>query len=370
MFDALACLEGRQLHNVKGKLATIGCALALLPAVPVMAQNCTPDDIGLFLQADIDSFQTDHGPCDTIVQYLDVNRSGETNTIVNLDGLSGLTHIGIDPMNWGRLSISQNSKLTSISGLSNLVFAGEIYMENNNSLTSLTGLSGFPADSFALGALKLNQMDGLTSLAGLPAALFGMSQLEIESNDSLTSLAGVPAMSFISDIRISDNDKLTSLSALSAIGQVGGIFMEQVILGRIEIVGNIMLTDLSGIPPATALNRLSISGNGTQIASSQSGSRTQGAAWNLDFLSELEHIGDHLIISNNPLLADCSALKKVLDDVDDGEQGPGPGQDGIPDVQGIIIIQNNQAGCNSIQEILDSDTVDDGVFEDSFESES
>jgi len=370
MFDALTCLGGRQLHNVKGKLATIGCALALLPGVPVMAQNCTPDGIGLILQTDIDTFQTDHGPCDTIVQDLSVQRSGETNTIVNLDGLSGLTHIGIDPMNWGRLSISQNSKLTSISGLSNLVFAGEITMENNISLTSLTGLSGFPADSFALGALRLSQMDGLTSLAGLPASLFGMSQLHIESNDNLTSLTGVPAMSFISDLRISENEKLTSLSALSTIGQVGGIFMEQVIPGSIQINGNIMLIDLSGIPPSTALNRLSISGNGTQIASSQSGSRAQGAAWNLDSLSELEHIGDHIIISGNPLLADCSALKKVLDDVDDGEPGPGPGEDGIPDVLGLILIQDNGVGCNSIAEILNSGNGDDDVFEDSFESDS
>jgi len=369
MFDALACLGGRQLHNVKGKLATIGCALALLPGAPVMAQNCTPDDISLIEQAGIDSFQKDHGPCDTIVQYLNVRESGGTNTIVNLDGLSGLTHIGTDRMTGSRLSISENSILTSISGLSNIVFAGEINLDNNDSLTSLTGLSGFPADSAALGTLRLNSMDGLTSLAGLPAALLGMGGLDIGSCDNLTSLAGVPAMSIIFSLQINDNEKLTSLSALSAIGQVGGIFMEEMFPGTIEINSNIMLTDLSGVPPATALDRLSISGNGTQIASSQSGSRTQGAAWNLDFLSELEYIGDHLIITSNPLLADCSALKKVLDDVDDGEPGPGPGEDGIPDVQGTIWIENNQAGCNSIEEILNSSNADDDVFEDGFEEE-
>lgn len=213
-------------------------------------------------------------------------------------------------------------------------------------------------------------MDGLSSLAGLPVALLGMGGLDIASCENLTSLAGVPAMPFIFSLQISENEKLTSLSALSAIGQVGATLMEEVIPGTIEIGGNIMLTDLSGIPPAIAIDRLSISGNGTQLASSQSGSRTQAVAWNLDFLSELEHIGDFLIISGNPLLADCSALKKVLDDVDDGEPGPGPGVDGIPDVRGVIRIQDNGVGCNSIAEILNSGNGDDDVFEDSFESDS
>ena len=369
MSDAKTCLGGRQLQNVKRKLAAIICVFALLPAVPAMAQNCQPqDDISLNTQLEINSFQNDHGPCDTIVGILNINRSSEVDNIVNLDGLSGLTRIGTGSLTLATLRIEENSILTSISGLSNLVFAEQIILIDNDSLTDLTGLGGFPSDGFALRSLELRDMDGLANLTGLPSTLLAMGTLTVELSDNLTSLSGVPAMAVIGGIRIAQNNRLASLASLSVIGQLGGEFMGQPAdPGTLEIIGNIMLTDLTGLPPTTVLNLLEISANGPQQALSKMSSLTAATGWNLDSLSTLAGVSGNVTITNNPLLSECSGLIQLLDDVDDGEPGPGPGLDGIPDVSGSILIQNNGAGCNSIEEILNSSNNDDDVFEDSFE---
>lgn len=35
----------------------------------------------------------------------------------------------------------------------------------------------------------------------------------------------------------------------------------------------------------------------------------------------------------------------LLDDVDDGDAGPGPGAAGVPDVEGQVAISSNVYGC-------------------------
>jgi hypothetical protein len=57
----------------------------------------------------------------------------------------------------------------------------------------------------------------------------------------------------------------------------------------------------------------------------------------------------------------CSALNKLLDQVDDGDAGPGPGGAGIPDVGGNVTIKSNLPGCNSVDVIAP-------VFKDGFET--
>ena len=59
----------------------------------VMAVDCTGTSIFLENQAEVDSFQTNHGgggTCDTVPGFLNI--SGED--ITNLDGLAALEHIG------------------------------------------------------------------------------------------------------------------------------------------------------------------------------------------------------------------------------------------------------------------------------------
>ncbi len=74
------------------------------PGLPAGAQNCTPDNIVLGNQADVDAFQTDHGPCDNVVSTLEVSGAD----IVDLGGLSGLTSIGL------RFAVTGNDALPGI----------------------------------------------------------------------------------------------------------------------------------------------------------------------------------------------------------------------------------------------------------------
>lgn len=74
----------------------------------------------------------------------------------------------------------------------------------------------------------------------------------------------------------------------------------------------------------------------------------------LDGLASINSVGGNVWLLENAILDQCASLKTLLDDVDDGEPGPGPGPAGIPDVGGELSISNNDVGCNSLEEILAS----------------
>jgi len=88
-----------------------------------------------------------------------------------------------------------------------------------------------------------------------------------------------------------------------------------------------------------------------------------------------------VFIGSNLLLSDCSALAKVVDEIDDGFIGPNEFTSDPslfpPDVfngglsfgfEDPSIPGTNATGCNTIAEILGSVGGEGGVFKDSFES--
>jgi hypothetical protein len=80
--------------------------------------------------------------------------------------------------------------------------------------------------------------------------------------------------------------------------------------------------------------------------------KSNPALTNVDGLGNFTSVGDSLKIENNEGLDQCTGLSRLVDQKDDAEPGPGPGAGGIPDVGNDIRINNNAAGCNSVQEIL------------------
>ena len=78
-------------------------------SMPALAQDCTPDDIVLDSQADVDNFQANHGPCDTVDGRLTI----DGDDIVNLGGLAALDEVG-------DLIITNNPLLINIDDLSGL----------------------------------------------------------------------------------------------------------------------------------------------------------------------------------------------------------------------------------------------------------
>jgi hypothetical protein len=98
---------------------------------PLWAADCTPSSIGLYTQADIDSFQANHGPCDrALTIYI------EGADISNLDGLSALTNVG------DTLAILDNQALSNVNGLSGLTYVGSaLDVQYNDILDQCAGLS-------------------------------------------------------------------------------------------------------------------------------------------------------------------------------------------------------------------------------------
>ena len=88
-----------------------GLLVTALFAAPLLAQDCSPDDITLSTQSDVDDFQDNHGPCDRIVGGLTID--GEE--IGNVDGLSGVVSMG----NLRFLFTSELDNLTGLSSRSN-----------------------------------------------------------------------------------------------------------------------------------------------------------------------------------------------------------------------------------------------------------
>ena len=60
--------------------------------------------------------------------------------------------------------------------------------------------------------------------------------------------------------------------------------------------------------------------------------------------------GEAFFSLTNPDL-ECLGIIPLLDDIDDGLPGPGPGPDNVPDVAGDVTLFNMPEECDTIQEI-------------------
>jgi hypothetical protein len=103
-------------------------------STPVIAQECSPADIELRNQAEVDAFHADHGPCDRAANLLIQGAD-----ILDLDGLSSLVAVS------GRLNVLSNPQLVSIDGLPALETVGELLVMNNQSLVAIDGLNALTA---------------------------------------------------------------------------------------------------------------------------------------------------------------------------------------------------------------------------------
>lgn len=349
-------------------------------STPLLAVDCTPDSITLSSQAEVNSFQTDHGPgCDTIVTALTVMGAGITDltplsglttgafastiriegtSLTSLAGLSGLTSLY-----W--IEINNNSALTSIAALSALTtVSGPFFINGNAALTNLDGMDGLT--SLTGGALIIENNASLSDLGGVSGLTSIAASLVIDNNDSLSNLDDLAGLTSVaSNMSFSDNDALTDMSGLS--GLVG--FSE-----AISIRNNSMLASIGNLPNLIDIGGLIINNNDalinlnglstlTTIGNSTGlGIINNDELINIDSLAGVEGVNWIVSVENNPKLSQCSILKTLLDQVDDFQPGPGPGAAGIPDVNGDVTISGNLAGCNSIEEITGDDPPPDPTY--------
>lgn len=341
-----------------------GFSGAVLFSINLYAQDCSPADITLENQAQIDQFQTNHGPCARVAGNLFLGPEFGQATFTDLDALNGISEVG------GELHF-RNAQFGSITGLSNLAAIGghlrcldATGIVSFNALSSLGSIGAALADAGggrlifndcanlqAIGVGTLSNeaigviIDGdsmLTVLNDWPQPTTVITDLVIQSQALLTSVAGLPNVMFVS-IEVIFNSQLMSLdlSGLNPSYESAVISIQQ----------NSKLSSLE-FPALTGLQSLTLEVNGEPV--SQALVEPQNNGLNLDSLVSLQRITEGLIIALNPGLADCSGLVRLLDDIDHGEPGPGPppGYPDIPDVQGQLAIGENAQGCNSVEEIF------------------
>jgi hypothetical protein len=150
----------------------------------------------------------------------------DNSSLLNLQGLNGLTSI------LGGMEIFGNESLIDLSGLNNLSsIANYLEITFNSALTNLTGLESL---NYLGGELRIAYNVSLASLIGLNS-LSTIEGLTIDNNNNLTTLDALNTLSTVIGMKISFNNSLKSLSGLDNI--------EPNTLNQIKITYNDSLSD-------------------------------------------------------------------------------------------------------------------------------
>jgi hypothetical protein len=305
------------------------------------------------------------------------------DAIISVYGLSSLTSVG------GNLWIQNNSQLTNLDGLAALTgVGGTLFIFYNDALRNVNGLSGVTSVGGTLaidGNGALANVDGLASLTSVGGSERGdQNSLVIRGNDTLTNLDGLSALTTVGNFNgggvswviVDGNTALTNVDGLSALASIRGdlIIEGNTALTNVDglsaltqvitviIVSNNALINVDGLSSLTHVQGLGIGFNDSLI--NLDGLSTLTNVWgdlmvqnnrslsNVDGLSSLTYVGSDLDVQYNDILAQCAGLSHLVDQWDDAEPGPGPDAGGVPDVGGEVLLGENLAGCNSIEDIL------------------
>ena len=164
--------------------------------------TCNQSIITLVSQAQVNSFQNDYGPCDSIP-----NR---------------LTITGGDISDLGRLS-----KLEQVSNL---------WIENNPILEKLDGLDGF--DQPVISSLRIIGNNQLTDISGLQGIGTAVGNLAIVDNANLSDLSRFSTYTILGELTIRNNPEVYNLDPFSNITLVSR---------SIAIQNNARLNSISGL---------------------------------------------------------------------------------------------------------------------------
>jgi hypothetical protein len=252
-------------------------AILLLLGPAVFAADCTPDRIELHSQAEVDNFQAEHGPCDSVVADLGVGG----DDIVSLEGLSGLRRIG------HHLVIHENDQLTELSGLNSITEIGaSLAISDNDSLTDLSALSGLTTIPWALSIsfnAALPDLEGLNNLTSIAVSTTIRENALLENIDALSNISFVGA-----NISVTRNPLLRDLAGLAGVrGSVGDI----------RITENDSLIDLEGLDGITTARTLTVQRNNSLKG--------------LVGLSSLSELSGLLKIESNDILEDLRGLETI-----------------------------------------------------------
>ena len=121
-------------------LSTAFVLLSISCVDNVQAVDCTPADIQISSQSDVDNFQSNHGPgCDTVTGDLIIG------SVAPADGGSDIGHLnGLSKLNFiqGGLLVQRNPNLTDVNGLAGLEsVGGDFEIRDNETLSDCRSFS-------------------------------------------------------------------------------------------------------------------------------------------------------------------------------------------------------------------------------------
>ncbi|MEM1143989.1 MAG: hypothetical protein AAGI88_15530 [Pseudomonadota bacterium] len=210
-------------------------------------------------------------------------------------------------------TVRLSGNVVSLDGFSSIEkIVGTLRYEGELDLPS--AINGWPTLEEISGELVFDSTQRVTELGGFNGLQTVRGDLEFAGSvlDQLTSISGFSSLLSVKDLSIDDSPDLESVTAFSSLQSADAV----------TIFDLAQLTDISGLASLIDVRGIFVTGNRS--------------------------------------LSDCSSLQRLLDNVDDGESGPGNGQ--VPDVAFFndpFDIENNAPGCNSLSEIV-FDTDGDG----------
>lgn len=247
--------------------------------------------------------------CNEITGNLVIDGSTD---IANLDVLTNLTTLG------GKLEIRDNTILANVGGLANLTSFGglNLRIENNDALISLNGLGGIT------NVFNFNIRDNLLlpDLTGLENLTTVTGAFDIFNNDALSSLAALANVTSVTagQIIITDNPNLPNLTGLDGITSAPADLLIQNnanlttlaglavtdIGGGLVITNNALLNDISAL---AGLNSISGAFGGASLAISTNDALTSIAPLALS----LTTVTNDIEITDNATLANLDGLQNI-----------------------------------------------------------
>ncbi len=294
-------------------------SLLVSPTIPC---SCLPEGILITTQSQIDSFPINYPGCTEIEGSVQVGYLSGGYDITNLNGLSAVTSIGGN-FNIGMIgfawphSLHACPNLTSLEGLSNLVYLGGDLKIRGTGLSTLAGLENLNVIYGDLeigvgnqcgnnphltnidaigniisvgGSLTIAQNDSLTSIASLHDSISIGGSLHIGGNNSLANLNGLSHLTSINeDLKIESNALLENIDDLNNISTIGGSFH---------------ISDINALTSLTALENLASVGGWLAIYGND-------ALTSLTGLENLDSIGGSLSIGSNDALTSLTGLENL-----------------------------------------------------------
>lgn len=317
------------------------------------SQSCLPVGITFYSQSEIDSFPINYPDCTEIEGYLRVY----SDSIVNLNGLSQITHIGADVIiGWENNDII----IDDFSGLGNLNYiGGGLYIKKCSQIVNLNGFESLDSliwiniiecplieDLNGLNSISSNvsisiiECPQLMSLNGINSDV-DLNLIRITDCAILEDMSGLDSISSIRYVLLDDCPELSSLNGINSITELGAIsisncnqlttidaFHQITELGYLELESNDSLTSIEGLSNVQAINSLYIKNNpllssfneltSLTVLSGQPQTLREVVISNntslasLSFPNELEPKSIiNLSISGNPLIEDLEGLSFI-----------------------------------------------------------